>query len=195
MKKLVLALPLIALTATACASASAKSNDTPALNVPLPPARVIEPAPDPLPEPVADLPASVPATPANTTAPRPNRGRGESRPPAVDPKAAEQKPPDTAAPPDPAPVAPPPAPPAAQLQTPQTADTNAARAVQATIGRATGLLNGIDYQPLTPLRRKAYDDAKRFIVLAEAALKEGNVVYAQGVATKAETLARELAGR
>ena len=165
----------------------------PALNVPPPPPRVIDPAPDPLPEPVAELPAVTPATPTNSGAPR--TGRPTAPKPPADPKAAEQKPAETVAAPDSAPVQQPPTPPPAQLQTPQTADTNAARAVQATIGRANGLLNGVDYRPLTPVRKKAYDDAKRFIQQAEGALKEGNVVFAQGVATKAETLARELAGR
>ena len=194
MKTFVLALPLMALMASGCASVSAKSKDTPALNVPPAPPRVVEPAPEPLPEPVADLPPTAPAAPANTSAPRPNRGR-ENRPPAsADPKANE-KPVEPVTPPDPAPVAQPPAQPPAQLQTPQTADTNSARAVRTTIDRANGLLSGIDYGPLTPVRKKAYEDAKRFITQAEGALKEGNVVFAQAVATKAETLAKELAGR
>jgi hypothetical protein len=192
MKKLVLALPLMALMASGCASVSAKAKDAPALNVPPAPARVIEPVPDPLPEPVAELPATTPVTPPNAS-PRPNRGR-ENRPPATpDPKAGEQKPAEPVTQPEPVPQ--PPAQPPAQLQTPQTADTNAARAVRSAIDRAIALLNGIDYRPLTPVRKKAYDDAKRFAQQAEGALKEGNVVFAQAVATKAETLARELAQR
>jgi len=193
MKKVVLALPLIALMASGCASVSAKGKDAPALNVPPAPPRVLEPVADPLPEPVAELPATAPATPPNTTAPRPNRGR-ENRPPATpDPKAGEQKPLEPVTPPDPVP--PPPAQPPAQLQTPQTADTNAVRAVRAMIDRANGLLSEIDYRLLNSVRKKAYDDVKRFVQQAEGALKEGNVVFAQAVATKAETLARELAGR
>ena len=101
MKKVVLALPLIALMASGCASVSAKGKDAPALNVPPAPPRVLEPVADPLPEPVAELPATAPATPPNTTAPRPNRGR-ENRPPATpDPKAGEQKPLEPVTPPDP----------------------------------------------------------------------------------------------
>jgi hypothetical protein len=193
MKKVVLALPLIALMAGGCASVSAKAKDAPALNVPPAPPRVLEPVPDPPPEPVAELPATAPATPPNTTAPRPNRGR-ENRPPATpDPKAGEQKPLEPVTPPDPVP--PPPAQPPAQLQTPQTADTNSVRAVRAMIDRAYGLLNGIDYRQLPDVRKKAYDDAKRFAAQADVALKEGNVVFAQAVAAKAETLAKELAGR
>jgi len=192
MKKLVLALPLIALMASACVSASARSKDAPAMNVPPAPPRVIEPAPDPLPEPVPELPAVSPAVPANSTTPRPNRGQNRPASPPVDPKAGEQKPPEPL-PPDPVPQ--PPAQPSAQLQTPQAADNNSVRAVRATIDRANGLLNGIDYRPLSTVRKKAYDDAKRFALQAEGALKEGNVMFAQAVAAKAETLARELAGR
>jgi len=44
-------------------------------------------------------------------------------------------------------------------------------------------------------RKKAYKDAQLFLQQAEDALKDGNIVLAQAVATKAETLARELAGR
>jgi outer membrane biosynthesis protein TonB len=194
MKKFALALPLIALLASGCASVSAKSKDAPGLNVPPPPPRVIEPAPEPLPEPVPDLPSTTAASPPNPSAPRPNRPR-ENRSPATDPKANEQKPVEPVTPPDPAPVAQPPAQPPAQLQTPQAADTNAARAVRSTIDRANGLLSGVDYGRLSNDRKKAYDDAKRFSQQAEASLKEGNVVFAQAVATKAETLARELAGR
>ena len=52
----------------------------------------------------------------------------------------------------------------------------------------------MDYAPLTNLRKKAYNDAKRFMDQAEEALKEGNLAFAQGVANKADTLAKELAG-
>jgi hypothetical protein len=99
---------------------------------------------------------------------------------------------------EPPPVDPPPAPvpPPAQLRTPQTADTSgAARIVRTTIDTARGLLNSVNFGPLSNERKKAYNDAKLFMEQAEDALKEGNLGFAQGVATKAETLARELAGR
>jgi hypothetical protein len=102
----------------------------------------------------------------------------------------------------PKPVEPPPAeppaptPPAAQLRTPQTADTSgAARTVRATIDTARGILYTVNFGPLSNERKKAYNDAKLFLTQAEDALKQGNFALAQGVATKAETLARELAGR
>jgi hypothetical protein len=48
---------------------------------------------------------------------------------------------------------------------------------------------------LSDVRKKAYNDAKLLLQQAEDALKEGNLAFAQGVASKAETLAKELAGR
>jgi hypothetical protein len=160
------------------------------LNVPPPPPRVIEPAEVP-PEPVADLPvsSSAPAArPPRPAAPRstPNDNKAEAKP-------GEEKV-------DPPPVEPPPAPapatPAAQLRTPQTADTSgAARTIRAAIDAARGVLNTVDYGPLSNERKKAYNDAKLFLQQAEDALKQGNFAFAQGVAKKADTLAKELAGR
>ena len=45
------------------------------------------------------------------------------------------------------------------------------------------------------MRKTAYNDAKLLLEQADDALKEGNMAYAQGLANKAETLAKELAGR
>ncbi len=191
--QLIIAALVLAVT-SACASATAKgkSKDAPPLNVPPAPARIIEPGPEPLPEPVGELPTT-PASPS-TGAPKSNRSREPVRPP--EPKPNEPKPVEPAATPEPAPVTAPPAQPPAQLRTPQTADTsNAAKTVRTTIDKASELLNGIDYRVLSNVRKKAYDDAKRFIQQAEQGLKEGNLVFAQAVAVKAETLARELSGR
>ena len=186
MKKWILVPIAASLMAGACASASAKSKDVPVLNMPPAPPRVIAPSPEPAPEPVNDLPVVAPMPPPTPSprAPRPTpRPQAEKQP---------DKPPETT-PDTPAPVPQPPAQPAAQLRTPQTAD--AARTVQATINRANDLLNNIDYGKLNDERKKAYDDAKKFIIEADAAIKQGNLVFAQGVATKAETLARELSGK
>lgn len=194
MRKLYLAIPVIVLAPLmgACASASAKGKaaDRPAMNVPPPPPRVIEPTPEPAPpEPVNDLP-NAPAANSGTSRPsRPASPKPESKPetPAEAPKAEAAKP---------AEPKPDPSNPAPQLRTPQTADTDgAARNVQATVERANTMLGGVDYGPLSNNRKKAYNDAKRFIRQAEDALKRGNFTFAQGVATKAETLARELSGK
>lgn len=195
MKKILLACAVAALAPlmASCASASAKTVDRPALNVPPPPPRIVEPAQEPLPEPVGEIPSSPAAPPAA----RPGRpARETAKPPAADPKTeakpAEPQKPETTPSTEPvAPVTPP-----AQLRTPQTADTSgAAKTVQATIDRARSTLSKVDYTPLSQERKNAYNDAKRFMDQAEAALKEGNYVFAQAVANKAETLAKELAGR
>ena len=192
MRKLLLVIPALVL-ATACASASAKSKpaDMPPLNVPPPPPRVIESAPQPLPEPVSDLPANPPATSTSRTSRPPTSKPVASEARASDPKPVELPPPT----PDPAPVAPP-APPAAQLRTPQTADVgNAEKGVRATIARAQQMLSGVDYGPLNRERKKAYDDAMRYMKQAEEALGKSNFVFAEAIANKAERLAKELAGR
>lgn len=194
---LLLALPAIVIPMlSGCASlrAAGKPTDLPPMNVPPPPPRLIEPAPEPLPEPVADLPTTPP--PSSTA----NRGgtRPASRPappepkPVTDPKPVEPPPPT-----DPAPVPqPPPVAPTAQLRTPQTADTsNVEKGVRSTLDRAKWLLSNVDYRLLNAERKKAYDDSQRFIKQSEDALKEGNFVAAQPLAAKAETLAKELAGK
>ena len=190
MRTLFRLLPAVALVASACASASAKAPaERPGLEVPPPPPRVIEAAPElPIPEPVGDLPVAPPPPPA-----RPGRGSRETpaRPAATeakppDPKPVEQPPTEPAAP----------APPAAQLRTPQTSDTTgAARTVRTTIDNARGFLNAVNFGPLSNERKKAYNDVKLFLQQAEDALKQGNLAFAQGVADKAEKLAKDLAGR
>lgn len=174
-----------------CASVGAKAPvDRPALVVPPAPPRVIEPAPlDSSPDPVPELPApgGAPAAPPA----RPGR--------SVPRESAKPEPPRTVEPKpvDPPPVEPSPAPtPVAQLRTPQTADSSgSAKAVRTTLDTAQGVLNGVNFALLSNVRKKAYNDAKLFIQQAEDALKEGNFVFAQAVANKAESLAKELASR
>jgi predicted component of type VI protein secretion system len=193
--RLYLIAPLVGLLATACASAQAKgSSDKPSLGVPPPPPHVVELPAEPL-EPVGEITSA----PTGTS---PSASRS-SRPAAPKPQPGEAKPeakgdnPPTAPPPttpEPAPALPPP--PSPQLRTPQTADTSAAeKTVRTTIDRAKNTLSTVDFGPLSNERKKAYNDAKLFLQQAEDALKEGNIVFAQAVATKAETLAHELAGR
>lgn len=190
----VLVVPM--LSGCAALSARGKAPELPPMNVPPPPPRVIEPAPEPLPEPVADLPPP----PVNSTVARSNPRPPASRPAPQaeaakpDPKPAEPVP---TPPQDPAPVPqPPPVPPDAQLRTPQTADTsNAEKNIRATVDRAKGLLQNVDYRLLNSERKKAYNDSQQFRRQAEEALKQGNLELALAVANKAETLAKELAGK
>jgi len=172
-----------------CASAQAKSSAGKLpLDVPPPPPHVVELPAEPL-EPVGEIPS-----PTDPGASRP-------RPPAT--KAPEAKPEKPDNPPSqpatpaetPAPALPPPAP-APQLRTPETADTSqAAKNVKLTIDRAWSSLGNVNFPTLSNERKKAYNDVKAYIQQAEDALKEGNVVYAQAVATKAEKLALELPRR
>jgi hypothetical protein len=191
MRKLLLVTPLVVFAAACASAGGSKPVDRPDLVVPPPPAHVVPITPEPVIEPVADVPAS-PTAPVNRGA---TRG-GREAPPK--PAAAETKPdaakPDTPvaeAPPAPPPAAPPT--PAPQLRTAES--SGAEGAVRGAIERTRNLLNSIDYRPLTPTRRKAYDDAKGFAQQAEDALKAGNIVFAQSVANKAEALAKELAGK
>jgi hypothetical protein len=198
MRRLLWALPALALVPmlSGCSALSArgKAPDLPPMNVPPPPERVIEPAPEPLPEPVPDLPAAPPVASNTRNTPRPPAPRSA---PQTETKPADPKPVEPPPPQDPAPVPQPPsAPPTAQLLTPQTADkNNAEKHVRATLDRARLLLSNVDYRLLNNERKKAYDDSQRYIKQSEDALKEGNFVFAQAVAAKAETLAKELAGK
>ena len=197
MRAPILAVPLVALVAlsgSACASAAAKAPvDRPAMNVPAPPPRVLEPPAELDPEPVGDLPSPPTTTPTTS---RPNRQREKNNNTAdAKPEVKPEAKPAEVTPPAPEPAAPPAAPPA-QLRTPQTADpSGAAKTVQATIDRARASLNSINFTAQSDERKKAYNDVKRFINQAEDAMKQGNFVFGQAVAAKAETLARELAGK
>jgi hypothetical protein len=184
-------IPLLA----ACASAQAKGgSNKPGLNVPAPPPHEIELPAEPL-EPVGEVPGT--ATGAGSTAPHAGRSATtKSQDPKPEGKAEPKgdAAPATAPPPEPAPPLPPPAP-TPQLKTPQANTDAAAKTVRTTIDRARNTLNTVNFGPLSNERKKAYNDAKLFLQQAEDALKEGNIVFAQANATKAETLARELAGR
>ena len=61
--------------------------------------------------------------------------------------------------------------------------------------RANADLNRIDYRALNSDARTQYDTAKRFVLQAERALHEKNLVFAKSVADKAAALAAQLAGR
>jgi hypothetical protein len=188
---LVVLAPLLGVGVSACASASAKTQDRPDLVMPPPPPHVVPITPEPVVDPVADIPFANTNTPANRQA----RGARDTSPKAPPVDKPETKPSAELKPE--APIAEAPLPPMPAGPTPQLRAEGAATetTVRASVDRARNLLNTVDYRHLTAARRKAYDDAKAFAAQAEDALKAGNVVFAQGVATKAETLAKELAGR
>lgn len=190
----VLVFSAAAMSGCASAQAKGKPSDRPALNVPAPPPRIIEPA-EAI-EPVGELPNTPSSAASRSTRPTSTKPPvSESKPEAK--SGSEARPEAKAGDPPTPPVDPAPPPvPAAQLRTPQTADTSAAaKAVRATIDMARGTLNGVNFAPLSNVRKKAYNDAKLLLQQAEDAVKEGNLAFAQGLANKAETLAKELAGR
>jgi hypothetical protein len=193
MKSLAVVLVVLAAAAatSGCVTTRAQTPTTrPPLEVPPVPPRVIEPAPEPpipYPEPVGDLPVAPPAT------------QPRAKPTARDnttqkPETKTVEPPAPETPPATPPVAPN-TPPVAPLRTAGTGDgAQAEKQVRDTIGRANGLLGRVDYRKLSPERRKAYDDAKRFLEASEGALKAANFEYAKNLADTAETLAKELLG-
>jgi hypothetical protein len=189
MTKQLLAVPLLGwlAVASACAThAKAKAPvERPNLDVPPPPPRVVEaaPVPESAPDPVPDLPPPpAPARPRPAQPrPQPAEPKPEAKPEQAPPESATQAPPANQMP---------------QLRTPQTADgTEAEKTVRTTIDRARNVLNTVNFNPLSNERKKAYNDAKAFIQQAEDAAKQGNYVFAQSLANKAETLATELAGK
>lgn len=187
MKNLMLGLWICAVVATgACATVRAKPPaERPALEVPVPPGKVIEPMPhqEPLtPEPVGDLPAAPPANP------RPNK------PPSREPVRTDPKPEAPVVEATPAPVTPPA--PAPQLRTPGTPDSaEAARQVRDVLDRANKTVNSIDTRRFTKAQRGQYEDAKRLVIQAEDALKASNFDSARKLAEKANGIAKELQGR
>lgn len=181
---------------TACSTAHAKAPATaPSLDMPPPPPHVVAPAPElpSVPEPVGELPPPATEPPPHASRPNPTKpSAAEAKPES---KPEEPKPPETAPaePPKEVPKTPEPAP---QLVTSQTGDTSAAaNAIRQTIDRAQALLNTVDYAHQSDDRKKAYNDAKLFLDQAEKALHDNNLNFGQSVATKAEKLANELAGR
>jgi len=184
---LVLMLPIV----SGCARARAKTPDMPtALDVPVPPPRLVEPldveGPPParLPEePARPVPARARPTPAPTRPEPPRAEAPKPEPPAADvPKAAEE--------------AQKPGPPPTTLQTtPAGAEGEVERSIRTTLARAATDLSRVDYRVLNADARTQYDTAKRFIKQAEEATREKNLVFAKNLAEKAAGLAAQLAGK
>ena len=185
---------LLGLLAASCVTTKAAVPiERPTLDVPPAPPRIVEATPVPEPEriePVPDLGAPPTVTPS-TSKPRPSTPRDNRETQKPEPK------PETPPPPDPAAAAPPPqaaAPPS--LRTPAMADAAAAeRQIRDALRRARSGLQTVDYQRLTPDRKKRYDEATDFINQAEDAIKKANFEVAASLADKAEKYSRELQGR
>ena len=189
---LIVLVPLLAAGAGACASAPTAKPSDPGLAIPPAPPHVVPITTEPVLEPVGEIPG--PSSPAASPATRGGRGSREAAPKPAGETKPEAKPSGEATE-TPAPVAPPPAPAAPPLQLRTAESPGTEGAIRAAIDRTRQLLSTVDYRHLTNVRKKAYDDAKKFADQADEALKQGNVVFALGVAGKAETLAKELANR
>jgi type IV secretory pathway VirB10-like protein len=186
MKNVFLAMTLSAAAASgACASAIAKAPpERPALDVPAPPAKVVEgpPLESTTPEPVPDLPAAPPAA-------RPPRTpvREAAKPePKPEPATTEAAPPPVVMPAVPAPV----------LRTPNSPDAaEATKQVHDILDRASKTLNSMDARRFAKGKKDQYNQAKQLLTASEDALKKSDFENAKKLAGKAEDIANELKGR
>src|SRR5262245_32891402 len=173
-----------------CSRAKAKTTpDVPALDMPSPPPRDVEPVESEPPQ-----PATLPAEPARTPIPRPRPpastparpepARPEAPKPDVTPPATEAKTEDA------------PKSPSTTLQTtPSQAEGEVERMIRVTRQRATADHDRNDYRRLIADAQTQYDTAKSFVRQADAAIRAKNLVYAKTVADKAAALAAQLGGR
>jgi len=183
---------LMAALASACTRTQAQvSPDAPALDVPLPPSRVITTTNAEAP-PVVGTPSAVGPSGVEELS------RSSSPPPASSGAAGRQvqaKPTEAAK--SDAPVIdlpkPPEEPRTSPLQTtPPQREGEVEAAIRADLNRATSNLNRIDYQRLNPDAKAQYDIAKGNLLQAEAELKAKNFPAAKNLVEKALALAAQL---
>jgi hypothetical protein len=187
-----LAASFCVLALSGCATTHANAApDTPALDMPPPPVRVIEAADTEPPQ-----PATLPDEPSRRAVPPPPR-----RTPTPAPRPEPKEPPKTE-PPAPTPPSEPPKPPAEAAKAPTTLQTTSADAegkedqqIRALLAKASSDLKRIDYRRLDAGGRTQYDTAKGFVKQAENALRVKNLVMAHTVADKAAAIAAQLAGK
>ena len=176
-----------------CAKLHAKNTpESPPLEVPAPPPRVVESPDTDLPPPV-----SLPEEPAR----HPNAAQRRPAPPQPRPEPAKPEPPkpDQTPPPQ---AGEPPKPPEEPAKAPATVQTIPAgaepeveRTIRAQLTRAGADLNRVNYQALNADARTQYDSAKGLVRQAEDALRQKNLVFARSLADKAAALAAQLAGK
>lgn len=187
MTKVLLGLVILAVAAsTACATAKAKTApERPALEVPAPPAKVIEttPMPETTAEPVPELP---PEKPTSTRTSKPAASREPAR---TDPKPEPPTSADTTS----APAAP--VTPAPQLRPAGTDPSEAAKQVQAMILRARQAISAVNCPSLTPPKKMVCENAHLTLKQAEEALSKSDFENAKKLAQKVEDTARELGAR
>lgn len=188
MRKTVRLIVLVAPLVVGCARTHAKAMpDTPPLDVPAPPARLVDVMDVEAPPPVT-LPEEPGRQPVRRPTPPPRAATGTR--PAEPPKP--ETPPETPAVADESPK---PNPPTTLQTTPAAQEGEVERGIRATLSRASASLNRVDYRALNTDARTQYDTAKRFIEQADEAVRAKNLVFAKSVADKAAALAAQLAGR
>jgi len=149
------------------------------LEIPEPPPRV---AMDPVPAVIAEPPPAEPERPAATPASKP-AATPASAPAAAVAQPAVQPPP-VITPPEP-PRGPPP-----ELRPAGPAGrTPTAAQVRDRLVRTRQKLDSIDRGRLNAGKRTDYDSARRFLLQADAAVKDNNLLLAESSVEKAETLA------
>jgi outer membrane biosynthesis protein TonB len=182
-----LVLSMLAVTFSGCLGASAKGVvESPRLEMPSPPPRVVETVEAVAPPPVAlvEEPPHQPIPPPERQAPR----SGTARPEPPKPEAPLTEAPKTGEEP----------PRASTLQTtPTVEDVEVERNIRGLLLRANNDLGRVNYRALSADGRTQYDSAIRFIRQAEEALepRTRNLIFARNLADKALALAVQLAGR
>ena len=170
-----------------CVHASAKTSvDTPPLEMPAPPPRVVETVEVIPPAPLA-LPEEPPRQPIRPPAPAPAPARPAPR---AEAPARQEPAPKVEPPADEAPRS------TATLQATRAgAEGEVVRRIRGVIDSARADLNRVNSQALTRDGRTQYNTAKRFIEQAEEALTKRNLVLAQSLAGKALAVAAQLVPR
>jgi hypothetical protein len=187
------AMLIVPVFGSGCAKARAAAEpQMPALAVPPPPPRVLPPLEG------APIDASAPAPAEPQTRPRPPRARAEAtRPGANGGRTEARGEPSTTA------TVPPEMPPsevdAAQgapaLQLAPAGDVASEQNTRRRLAAAERDLQRVDYRLLNTDAKAQYDTAKRFIVLAEQAIVDRNLLFAHTLADKAATIAAVLQRR
>jgi hypothetical protein len=178
---------------SACATGKAASApELPALDVPSPPPRVLPPLEGGPIEGVVhsgvEAPTDTRPQPRHREGPRGDTGRPEVKPeaPRTDVPPAEAPPPETA----PAAEARGAVPPALDGET-----VRVAQSVRLLLDRANKDLSQVDYGALPIDAKSQYDAAKRFMALANQAIRDQNLIFAQTLADKAAAIAALLSRR
>ncbi|HEX3644323.1 MAG TPA: hypothetical protein VHT95_01880 [Vicinamibacterales bacterium] len=187
MSKTLWILVLMAPLAAGCRHAQAKTSpETPALEMPSPPPREVEPMEVEVPPPVGLVTEPAHNQPARPRpSPPPTRVEPKPEPPKVETPAVEApKPPEE-----------PPKPQTTLQMTPATAEGDVERAIRAALQRASADLNRVDYRALNADARNQYDTAKRWVQQADENIRTKNLVFARSIAEKAAAIAAQLAGR